>query len=283
MTLLELCLSASLARAEVRVARVFSDHMALQRGGKPKTSLVLNINKYHRPNAPLDRVGADPDEACGGFALELGDAGEYPDFAAFQRHIASAKLDVHWDAATRTVNAACRTGNDRLEAAFAPGYTDDWDHLTPTDQCFPVRRVNGVWPHLPKDVERGTALSQMGQTGRVAKGGAALEAEAGRMGYVEVEPGGSALTAYTPLPDATTWRVEAPAGFVVRSAGMVGLLRVIVRPEDRRVVVEHANRPGAPPEGLAKALVVRGMGQPRALLNGKEAPVDASGRMSLTD
>lgn len=54
-----------------------------------------------------------------------------------------------------------RFGVNRLEAGFKPGYTGDGDRQTPTDQCFPYRRVNGAWPYLAKDVERDPTLSRI--------------------------------------------------------------------------------------------------------------------------
>jgi len=62
----------------------------MQGGGKVKTSLVMNLYNYRRPDAPLDRDRADLDQAWGGSALEMADATEFKDFAAFQKLIAEA-------------------------------------------------------------------------------------------------------------------------------------------------------------------------------------------------
>jgi len=253
----------------------------MQGGGRLKTSLVLNLYNYHRPDTPLDRGRADLDGAWGGFALEIADATEFKDFAAFQRHIAGAKLDTKWDAGAKVVNATYRSGEDTLEAGFAPGYTGDWDRHPPTDQCFVHRRVNGAWPYLAKDVERDTTLSQIGRTGRIEKGGAVLTVEPGRMACVEFEPISGMFVGYTPLPDPTAWKLEVPGGITVEPDGKVGLLRVTVRPCENQLIVEQAHRPGDTTAGLATALRVRGMAQPKVVLNGRAASVGQDGRIDL--
>lgn len=195
----------------------------MQGGGKLKTSLVLNLYNY-RSDAPLDRNRPDLDEAWGGFALEISDAAEFADFAQFLQHIANATVEARWDATEKTVHARFHSGTDTLEAGFKPGYTGDWDKHTPTDQCFPYRRVNGAWPYLARDIERETTLGQMSRTGRAERGGAVLTVEPGRMAVVEVDPVGGAFIAYTPLPDATTWKLELPGGVAVEAEGKVGML-----------------------------------------------------------
>lgn len=252
----------------------------MQGGGKLKTSLVLNVYNY-RSDTPLDRDRADLDEAWGGFTLEITDASEFKDFAAFQQHIASAQVEAHWDAASKVVNANYHSGNDLLEAGFAPGYTGDWDKQIPTDQCFPYRRVNGAWPYLSKDVERDTTLAQFSRTGRIEKAGAVLTVEPGRMGCVEFEPISGTFVGYTPLPDATDWRFTVPGGIMIEPDGRVGMLRVTVCPRDNSVIVDHALRPGEPIGGLATALRVRGMEKPTVILNGRETILSADGLLNL--
>ena len=183
----------------------------MQGGGKLKTSLVLNLYNY-RADTPLDRNRADLDDAWSGFALEISDATEFEDFAAFQKHIADAKVESRWDAAEQTVHAKLVSGADTIEAGFKPGYTGNWDQQTPTDQCFPYRRVNGAWPYLAKDIERDTTISQISRTGRVEKGGAVLTVEPGRMACVEFEPVSGTFVGYTPLPDATAGSSKSRAG-----------------------------------------------------------------------
>jgi hypothetical protein len=252
----------------------------MQGGGKLKTSLVLNLYNY-RADSPLDRQRADLDEAWAGFALELADATEFADFAAFQKHIAAAEVAARWDAAGKTVHARFVSGKDTLEAGFKPGYTGDWDTPTPTDQCFGYRRVNGAWPYLAKDIERDTTLGQMSRTGRAEKGGAVLTVEPGRMACVEFEPVSGVFVGYTPLPDPTSWKLELPGGAVVEPDGKVGMLRVSVWPREGRLAVEHAVRPGEAGGASATRIRVRGLASPAIWLNGKPTPLDADGCIAL--
>jgi hypothetical protein len=252
----------------------------MQGGGKLKTSLVLNLYNY-RSDTPLDRNRVDLDEAWGGFTLEMADATEFKDFAAFQKHIESAKVEASWDSTTKIVNASYRSGADTLEAGFKPGYSGNWDKQTPTDQCFPYRRVNGAWPYLAKDVERETTLAQFSRTGRAEKGGAVLTVDSGRMACVEVEPVSGTFVGYTPLPDATAWKFDVPGGITVEPEGKVGLMRVTVCPRENRLVVDHVLRPGESLTGTATALRLRGMDKPKVLLNGRTASVAADGRVAL--
>ena len=252
----------------------------MQGGGKLKTSLVLNLYNY-RSDTPLDRNRADLDESWGGFALEMADATEFKDFAAFQAHIGTAQVEASWDSATKTVNASYRSGADALEAGFKPGYSGNWDKQTPTDQCFPYRRVNGAWPYLAKDVERETTLAQFSRTGRAEKGGAVLTVDSGRMACVEFEPVSGTFVGYTPLPDATNWKFEVPGGITIEPDGKAGLLRATACPKENQLTLEHALRPGEPAAGMAATLRVRGMNKPKILLNGRAASVAADGRIAL--
>jgi hypothetical protein len=246
----------------------------MQGGGKLRTSLVLNLYNY-RADTPLDRNRADLDDAWSGFALEISDATEFGNFAAFQKHIGDVKVETRWDAAERTVHARLISGPDTLEAGFKPGYTGNWDRQTPTHQCFPYRRVNGAWPYLAKDVERDTTLSQISRSGRVEKGGAVLTVEPGRMACVEFEPVSGTFVGYTPLPDATTWKLEVPGGIVIESVGKVGMLRVTVNPGARQLAVEHALRPGDSTVGMAETLRLRGLGGAAIVVNDRPATVSA--------
>jgi len=163
-----------------------------------------------------------------------------------------------------------------------PGYGGNWDKQTPTDQCYPYRRVNGAWPYLAKDVERETTLAQFSRTGRAEKGGAVLTVDSDRMACVEFEPVSGTFVGYTPLPDATTWKFEVPGGITIEPDGKVGLLRVTVCARENRLVVDHAVRPGESPDGMARELQVKGMNRPGILLNGSQAALGSDGRTALT-
>jgi hypothetical protein len=252
----------------------------MQGGGKLKTSLVLNLYNY-RSDTPLDRNRPDLDEAWGGFALEISDASEFADFAAFQKHIAGARVETRWDAAEKTLHAKLVSGRDTMEAGFKPGYTGDWDKQTPTDQCFPYRRVNGAWPYPAQGIERDGTLSQISRTGRAEKGGATLTVGPGRMACVEFEPLSGTRVGFTPLPDATDWKFELPGGIVCEPDGKVGMLRVTVNPAAKRLAIEHALRPGEATTGMASTLRVRGMKVSDVLLNGHTATMSPDGVIQL--
>jgi hypothetical protein len=92
-----------------------------------------------------------------------------------------------------------------------------------------------------------------------------------------------AFIGYTPLPDATTWKLEPPGGIAIEPDGKVGLLRVTVWRGENRLAVDHALRPGESSEGIARALQVQGLKQPRVLLNGRAvSAADADGRIALS-
>jgi hypothetical protein len=252
----------------------------MQGGGKIKTSLVLNLYNYHSPT-PLDRNRPDLDLAWGGFALELGDSTEFTDFQAFQKHIATAKVEVHWDSTTNAAQVAYHSGNDVMETGFAPGYTGNGERQVPTDQCFLYRRVNGKFPYLPKDIERDTTLAQFGRTGRIEKGGAVLTVAPGRMGCVEWEPQSGVFVAYTPLPDATPWKFVVPGGISLEVEGNVGMFRATVIPRENRIRIDHVLRPGDSSSLWAKSIRIRGLTKPQVSLNGKEVSVGKDGILRL--
>lgn len=101
------------------------------------------------------------------------------------------------------------------------------------------------------------------------------------MACVEYEPISGTYVGYTPLPDATAWKLEVPGGITVEPDGKVGLLRVTVCPRENQLIVEQAHRPGDMTAGLAKALRVRGMGRPMIILNGGAAVLGADGLVNL--
>lgn len=253
----------------------------MQGGGKLKTSLVLNLYSY-RSDTPLDRNRPDLDEAWGGFALEIGDATEFKDFDAFQQHMAAIEVETLWDTAEKTVHAKLVSATDTLEVGFKPGYTGNWDRSTPTDQCFPYRRVNGAWPYLPKDVERDTTLSQISRSGRVEKGGAVLTVEPGRIACVEFEPVSGTFVGCTPLPDATAWKFELPDGIAIEADGKVGMLRATVNPGAGRLAIEHALRPGDSTVGMAETLRVNGLEDFVVEMNGRPVTLSADRRVRLS-
>jgi hypothetical protein len=243
----------------------------MQGGGKGRVEVVIDAYMY-KQEAPLNKGeagdGGKVDLAYAGFVVEMGDASEYRSFADFQKHMKESSLDAPWDAAKKTLNVAYRSGKDVLECAYRPAYRGG-----PTDQCFPVRRVNGQWPYLAKDMERETSLAVMGRSGKLEKNGAVLTCEPGRMAYIETDPITGTTVGYNPLPDPTAWALRAAGGATVQANGKVGLLRVAVCPKLNRAWVDHAFTPEMREKGkgtLATALSISGLGgTPVVVFNGQ--------------
>ena len=251
--------------------------------GNYKVKAALAIHSYNlQRDAPLDK-SADwkaIDQAYGGFVVEFGDATEYADFAAFQRHMAEAKLETRWEAPQLTLHARYQSGKDTLELGCRTDFTYD----DQSNKCFAYRRVNGEWPYLPPGIDRDTDLSRMGTSGRIEKNGAALVCEPGVMAYVQTEPVSGTYAGYNPLPDATCWSLEVPGGIAVKADGRLGLARVAVRPKENRLWVDYAVRDNQRTPDMATALLVFGLkdapavernGQP---YKGRLATLDVDGK-----
>nr|CAA9265798.1 hypothetical protein AVDCRST_MAG63-2671 [uncultured Armatimonadetes bacterium] len=246
--------------------------VGMQGGGQAKPTLL--IEQYNlKQDAPL-ADSADwtkIDRAYGGFAVEVGDATEYKDFAAFQQHLNAVKLDTNWHDEKKQLNVSYRSGGDLIEAGFRPEYSGGG-----TDQLFPHRRVNGAWPYNGPGIDRDSTLTMQGTTGRLEKNGAVLNTEAGRMAYLQTEPISGTYAGFNPFPDPTFWSLSAPGGVTVKADGRLGLARVVVRPKENRLWVDYAQRDEQKRDvGMASALLVFGLkSAPATEYNGK--PVKAS-------
>jgi len=108
-----------------------------------------------------------------------------------------------------------------------------------------------------------------------------LTVESGRMACVEFEPISGTFVGYTPLPGATTWKLEVPCGISIEHDGKVDLFRVTVCPRENRLAIEHALRPGESTAGIAAVLRCRGMKNPKILLNGSDAVLGIDGSLSV--
>jgi len=248
---------------------------------KIKPALVVNSYNLQREE-PLGKAAdwGPIDRAYGGFVVELGDETEYGEFAAFQRHIQSAKLDARWEPQKSTLHVRYESGGDTMEL----GCRTDYKQGRPSPECFTYRRVNGQWPYLPKGIERDTTLTQQGTTGRLEKNGAVLRCEPGRMAYLQTEPVTGTYAGFNPLPDPTMWSLYLPGGVRVETDGRVSMLRVIVRPRQNKVRVDYAIKADQTMPDMATALLVFGLEKPpTAERNGKQCsdelrPVKVRGR-----
>ena len=240
--------------------------------GKVKPALV--INQYNRKadsslaQANVDLVAVD--RAYGGFVIEISDATEHADFAAFQQHMQTAKLNTKWDDTAHTLQVGYTSGTDTFDLAFRPEYQVYFNEAVPTDQCFPVRKVNGQWPYLPSGIDRDSTLTQQGSTGRLEKNGATLRCEPGHMAYLQTEPISGTYTGFNPLPDLLFWSLSLPGNVSVKADGRVGLLRVAVRPRENKVWFDYGLKADQQGADLATALLVFGMkAAPTVECNGK--------------
>lgn len=234
-----------------------------------KVKAALTIDSYMlKRDTPLDKNAdlAAIDHAYGGYALEMSDATEYPDFAAFQKHMAETKLDTRWDPAQFVLNAIYQSGPDTLEMGARTTFPFDG----PSDQCFTYRRVNGQWPYLPAGIDRDTNVSRMGTTGSIEKNGATLTCEPGVMAFVQTEPISGTYAGWNPLPDPTCWSFATPDGVTVKADGRLGLARIIVRPKENKLWLDYGVKDDQHTPDMATALLVFGLkGAPTVERNGK--------------
>ncbi|MCX7935342.1 MAG: hypothetical protein N3A66_08800, partial [Planctomycetota bacterium] len=252
---------------EVLITKDTGPEVQMQGGGKAKPALLVEQYNY-RSEQSLAKEKWETDTvdlAYGGFAIELADANEYPDFAAFAKHLAEAKLSTQWDNEKKILQVAWKTGSDTIECGYNPLYSGG-----PTDQCFPYRRVNGEYPYLPLGMERDSTLAQAGRLGRLEKNGAVLLHEPNTMAYLQTEPISGTFAGHNPLPDPAFWALKTPGEVEITADGRLGMARVVVRPKENRLWIDYAVRePDQSRPDMASALLVTGLkADPAISLNG---------------
>jgi len=226
-------------------------------GHATKPALLINAYNLQRATPlPKDADWTPIDRAYGGYVVEFGDVAEYHDFAAFQRHLADAKLDVRYDAETTVAQVKYTSGADTLEMGVKTDFAGG-DHLS--TECFTYRRVNGLWPYLAKGIDRDSNLTLMGTTGKLEKNGAAITCEPGVMAYLQTEPITGTFAGFNPLPDPTLWQMTLPNNISVKADGRVGLMRVTVQPNANTVSVDYALKDSQHTPDMATALLVFGL------------------------
>ncbi len=248
--------------------------IAMQGGGQAKPTLLIEQYNLQRDTPlPVDADWNKIDQAYGGYAIELGDEAEYPDFRAFQRHIEGAKLEASWDAAKKELDVSYHSGDDTLEAGYLPEYSSGG-----TDKLFSYRRVNGAWPYNAPGIDRDSTLTIQGTTGKLEKRGAVLTTEAGRMAYLQTEPITGTYAGFNPFPDLTAWSLGVPGGITVTANGRLGLARVTVRPGENKVWVDYAFRDDQKQiSDRASALTLKGFQRPPLVeVNGKTIKVKSA-------
>lgn len=247
--------------------------VVMQSGGLMKEGLVIENYNYTN-DKPLDKAQADWDKidaAWGGFVVEMGDATEYKDFDAFEKHIRSVAFTTRWDPKSETLHVVYMSGGDTMELGFCPHQKDGPGDKVSPNKYFPYRRVNGKWPYLPAGIERETPLSIQGRVGRLEKNGAVLVMEPNQMGYVLTEPVSGNYVAANPLPDPTELEFRVPGGWRLEADGKLGLARLVVQPKENRISIDYAVSAQQHGPEMAKALLVWGPETPPAVTrNGKQ-------------
>ncbi len=205
----------------------------------------------------LDRVYNATNKPTAGFVVELGDATEYPSFEAFRKHLKDAQLSATWNAEKKMADVDYVSGPDHLEMGFDPA-------------AYPakVRRVNGKWPYLPEGIMRESSWAIQGSTGRLEKNGAVLESEPGHQTYLLAAPATDTYIAYNSLPEPIAWSFSVPGGMTIQAKDKLSLARVVVRPKENRIWVDHAVRPAQAAQDQGSALLVFGTSKaPTVMLN----------------
>ena len=257
---------------EIPIAPDLAATAAIKTNEEP-TETVAHVTPVFRiPLMTRERRGSEEvDDAFGGFVIEMADAAEYKDFAAFQSHIDGGKVSAEWNPGEKVVDVKYTVDSEKIELGYKPEYNGG-----PTDQCFTYRKVNGKSPYPAKGIDRDSTLTQQGTTGKLEKNGATLICEAGKMAYLQTEPISGTVAGFNPFPDAVAdWSLTLPGGASVKADGRVGLLKVVVQPKENRVLVDYAAG-DSKDEGMAKALIITGMNmEPAVVLNGKAVKAQA--------
>ncbi len=257
-----------------------TDEVVLEAGAeqtyeKRSARAALVVNSYWMKSAEPRPAPADwsaIDRACGGFIVELADAGEYADFAAFREHLRAARIETREDREAGVFHVKYSSGPDVLELGAMTLYESSADGK----EAFAYRKVNGAWPYPAEGVDRDSSLVQQGTGGRLEKRGAVLQFRPGATGYLLTDPAGETVAAFNPLPDLTPWRLALPNGATVTADGRVGLLRAVAHLKDARIAIDAARKPGSPTpaDDEARAMAVVGWpGDLKMEVNGRKIAV----------
>ena len=231
--------------------------------------LLIHVYGYRSAKVlDLAQLYASKTPPQAGFVMEFGDASEYPDFAAFRRHMQAAKLTTQLESSGATLNITYASGNDVLEmgsrAVGEPKY----------------RRANGQSPFLPEGIDRESPWSIQGTSGQLEIAGALLTTTPGQKAYLLAIPTADTYIAYNPLPDPNAFSLHVPAtgaaqaaGITVKANGKVSLLRLTMRPKENHLWIDYAAKPDQTGPEMATALLVSGTNlPPQVTINDQAAP-----------
>ena len=231
-----------------------------------RPALLVNAHFYQR-DAPLaaDGLGRLAD-ACGGFAVELGDEAEYGSFAKFQAHVRAAQLS-GGPAGEQGYAVTYQSGADTLAAQWRPAAAGA------AEQC--AFTVNGAdpYPTPAQGLWRDTPLTQMG-LGRLEKSGAVIERARGEHPLLlQTFPQQRIYVAMNPLPTYQAYSFRTPGGVRIVADGLCSMSRWAVREGGAIEVRYHAFADAqVPAAARATVLFISGTkAQPAATLNGQPA------------
>ena len=249
------------------------------------TQAALAIESYNmRLAEPLGGDELDSamrrrmDQAYGGWIIEYADATEFDSFTDFQQHMDKSALETKWDGESSVMHVRYSSGEDTMKLGVNTLYEGG-----STDDLFTRRTVNGRWPYLQDGLLRDTTLVQQGRSGELEKNGAVLRTEGDTMSYLQTEPKSGTYVGWNPLPDLSFFGMDLPEDVRVRADGRVGITRVMVRPAESVVRVDHALKDaqkGRP--DLASAMFFAGLpAKPRTSLNDQDVPGGKIGQLTI--
>lgn len=254
----------------------------LQGGGEASEALRIDLYNFDRaPGAkPLARGSEAIPGAWAGFAIELSDQSEFPDFGAFQRHFASAAVAVAKAAGGGgAIDVRFESGGDRLEMGFVPPKAGN------PGSAVSYRRVNGKSPFPAQGIVRDSPVTQQGTTGRLEKAGSVLVTEPGVMSYLAVEPSTGTVAAFNvPGGDKLNrFELRSADGGALAFDGRIGIAYAAFRKSGNQVWIDQGYGPaqGSDP-GRARTVIVSGLAPapPRVELNG--VPVSPQSVLPVT-
>ena len=248
----------------------------LQGGGEATEALRIDLYNFDRPASapPLSPKSEAIGEAWAGFAIEVSDQSEFPDFDAFQRHFASARVRAELLAGKpASVRVRFDSGGDRLEMGFVPSRGADMA------AAVSPRLVNGRSPFPPPGIVRDGPIAQQGTAGRLEKNGAVLLTDPGAMGYLAADRAPGTVAAFNvPSGEALGhFELRLPGGAAVTADGGIGIAYAEFRQAENGLRVDQGYSPaqGRDP-GRARRLIVSGLAaMPKVRLNGADLPAQS--------
>jgi hypothetical protein len=205
-------------------------------GATTQAALVLN-NYSLKLAGPMSPTAADRaafERCAAGFAVEVWDAADFADWAAFVAYADAAAMTSSYDGATNTLSFSYSSGPDTLAGSYAATSGSGGSRQIANPM------VNGT-PYAPV-ADRDTPYAKQGWSGTVlAKGGATLTKTSQRTGFLRTGPAGQAC-ALNLDQGFSDFRLDGAAGWTVRARRRVGATVVEV-PDAATVLIDTADHP----------------------------------------